>query len=115
MGGKAEFLLLTAVLALACGAAAVLVADAAARSGRERKSEEFQRLVGGLGFGPALDLSRCAFGFDPRVCGRCPEETGPIPAGAYFCPHHGCSILCYPPLDARSEVPGEGRRDVLLP
>jgi hypothetical protein len=115
MGGKRESLLVTAVLALAAGAAAVLVLDGEQGPGQERKSEEFQRLLGGLGFGPATDLSRCAFSFDPRVCPCCQEDTGLIPGGAHFCPHHGCSIFSYPPLDRRGEVRGEGGRSVLLP
>jgi hypothetical protein len=94
-------LLLALILALAAGAAAVLVADSAA--GREERAADFQRLVGGLGFGPAAELSRCAFSFDPRLCPGCPQDLGPIPAGAAFCPYHGCSILYYPPLD-----PGAG-------
>jgi hypothetical protein len=64
----------------------------------ERHGREFQALVGGLGFGPAGDLSRCAFGFDPRLCPGCPHDLGPIPGGSRFCPDHGCSILYYPPL-----------------
>ena len=44
----------------------------------------FQELVGGLGFGPALDLSRCEFSFDPRLCPGCPADLGPVPAGRCF-------------------------------
>ena len=85
--------LLCAVLALAV--AAVVVAsigtrrsDRAAATGRE-----FQRLVGGLGLGPALDLSRCAAAFDPRVGAVCPERVGPIPAGDAFSPDHAAALL----------------------
>src|SRR5436305_15080179 len=96
MPSKRPSILLAAVLMLALAAAAVLLGPS--RAGREQKAEEFQRLVGGLGLGPALAPSRCGLSFDPRVCPSCPEDTGPIPAGASFCPQHGCSIFFYPPL-----------------
>ena len=105
---RAPRLLLALVLALAASAAAVLVADPAAGRERRERAAEFQRLVGGLGFGPAADLARCAFSFDPRLCPGCPQDLGPIPAGAAFCPYHGCSILYYPPLDPEAGGgPGE--------
>jgi hypothetical protein len=72
-----------------------------------QEAREFQRLVGGLGFGPALDLRRCAFSFDPRLCPGCQEDLGPIPGGAYFCPHHACSIFFYPSLDRERDNPGK--------
>ena len=55
------------VLTMLVGAAgAVLVCDFQARPQQQETAKEFQQLVGGLGFGPAVDLSRCAFSFDPR-------------------------------------------------
>jgi len=85
-------------LIVLCGAAGtVLVAEGWAQH-RPNHSETFQRLVGGVGFGPALDLSGCAFGFDPRLDGGCAEERGPIPGGACFCPRHAGSLFYYPPL-----------------
>ena len=53
---------------------------------------------------PILDLTesnptRCGFSFDPRLCPRCPQDYGPVPGGAWFCPYHGCSVFFYPPLD----------------
>jgi hypothetical protein len=92
-------LLLFLVLALPAAAGAALLADRLEQPGREQRAKEFQGLVGGLGFGPAADLSRCAFSFDPRLCPGCPHGQGPVPGGAYFCPEHACSILYYPPLD----------------
>jgi hypothetical protein len=62
-------------------------------------SGEYQRLVGGLGVGPALDLSRCPNSFDPRVCPRCTEDLGPLAGSGHFCPQHACSIFYYPALD----------------
>jgi hypothetical protein len=58
----------------------------------------FHHLVGGLGFGPAVDLARCEFAFDPRLCPACSEDTGPIPGGLFFCPYHASSVLNYSPL-----------------
>jgi hypothetical protein len=89
--------LLAALIVLLAGAAGLLVAtDALAWTEQERRSEEFQRLVGGLGLGPAVDLSRCGFSFDPRLCPDCPLNHSPVPGGVYFCPQHACSILYYP-------------------
>ena len=56
---KPGTLLLSLVLSVAA-AALMLALDLQPAAGRQRRSEEFQRLVGGLGFGPALDLERSA-------------------------------------------------------
>jgi hypothetical protein len=95
--------LLLVLLLLAGASAAVLVAG----DRRTPDSERFQRLVGGLGFGPALDLSGCAFGLDPRLDGSCSEESGPVPAGACFCPRHAESVLYYDPLTRGTPRPPE--------
>lgn len=89
--------LLVTLLLLAGASAAVLVAEEQRQRNSEGHAAEFQRLVGGLGFGPALDLSGCAFGFDPRLDASCAEEYAPLPGGACFCPRHAGSILYYPP------------------
>ncbi len=86
------------LLLLAGASGAVLVAEGRPRPGRD---ESFQRLVGGLGFGPAVDIGDCAFGFDPRLDGSCSLERGPIPGGGYFCPRHAGSVFYYPPLKER--------------
>jgi hypothetical protein len=104
MPSRGPSVLLTAVLILALAAVAVMMLGPS-RAGRERKAEEFQRLVGGLGLGAALAPSRCGLRFDPRMWPSCPEDTGPIPAGACFCPQHGCSIFFYPPLVEEGTVP----------
>jgi hypothetical protein len=83
------------LLLLAGASGAVLLEDSWPRPPR---GEAFQRLVGGLGFGPAVDLSDCAFGFDPRLDGSCALERGPVPGGGYFCPRHAGSVFFYPPL-----------------
>jgi hypothetical protein len=89
--------LLGFLLLLASASGAVLVAEARLQRGREEHAAEFHRLVGGLGFGPTLELSGCAFGFDPRLDGSCAEEYCPLPGGTCFCPRHAGSILYYPP------------------
>jgi hypothetical protein len=68
--------------------------------GDPERAREFQHLVGGLGFGPAVDLASCPNSFDPRLCDRCPQEFGPIPGGGCFCPEHACSIFSYRGLDS---------------
>jgi hypothetical protein len=89
-------ILLSLIAILTLGALGVLTMEDSLSDRRTPKAEEFQRLVGGLGFGPALDLSRCAFSFDPRLCCGCPQDGGPIPGGFSFCPEHACSIWYYP-------------------
>ncbi|HKI36435.1 MAG TPA: hypothetical protein VKA46_31545 [Gemmataceae bacterium] len=103
--GSGLFLIL---LLLAAAAGAVLVGEDLAQRRRQARAEEFQRLVGGVGFGPALDLSGCAFGFDPRLDGGCAEERGPVPGGACFCPRHAGSVLFYAPLERGQPLPVEG-------
>ena len=92
--------LLGVVLFLAASAGLILVLD----TGSERHdcSVEFQQLVGGVGFGPALDLSVCPFAFDPRLGSHCAWDDGPIPGGSCFCPYHASSIVDYPPLSSRT-------------
>jgi hypothetical protein len=96
------------VLLVLLGAAVVVfVFERKGESHRKTQREAFQRLVGGLGFGPATDLAGCAFGFDPRLDGSCSEECGPIPGGACFCPRHAGSLLVYPPLERGMPLPTE--------
>jgi hypothetical protein len=103
------------LLLLAAAAAVVLVAEDTAARGREARSEDFQRLVGGVGFGPAVDLSGCAFGFDPRLDGSCEQDCGPVPGGACFCPRHAGSVFFYPPLENGRPVWGQGEGDAPPP
>ncbi len=87
---------------------AAFVSVLAAEAWRPRPSSEpFQRVVGGLGFGPALTLDDCPFGFDPRLDGTCGADHGPIPGGSCFCPRHAGSILPYHFLDRFTEQ-GDG-------
>jgi len=95
--------LMAALLLLAGTAGAVLVGEGLAERRRPTRAEPFQRLVGGLGFGPALDLSGCAFGLDPRLDGDCGEECGAVPGGACFCPRHAGALFEYAPPPDRGE------------
>jgi len=72
-------------------AAACLLAPRDA--GRAARSTEFQRVVVGLGAGPAIHLDVCAPDFDPRVDAACAGATEPIPGVRAFCAHHGGSAL----------------------
>jgi hypothetical protein len=107
---KAPALLFALIVALAVAAGTVLTLGGRPDAAEEARGREFQRLVGGLGFGPALDLERCAFSFDPRLCPACPNDCGPIPCGMCFCPYHACSLRDFPALSDK----GEGL-DALLP
>jgi hypothetical protein len=104
--------LLVVLLLLTGAAGGVLWAEARLEPRRRQHTDDFQRLVGGVGFGPAVALTGCAFGFDPRLDGRCEADRGPIPGGACFCPRHAGSVFHFPPL-AR---PGpEGQDDGPVP
>jgi hypothetical protein len=96
---KAPALLFALLLALGTAAGAALALGAQRPPAVERRAEQFQRLVGGLGFGPALDLARCDSSYDPRLAPACQADTGPIAGGMFFCPHHACSIFDYPALE----------------
>jgi hypothetical protein len=101
--------LVVVLLLLSSAAGAVVLAEERAWRHREGRSEDLQRLVGGLGFGPALDLSDCPFSFDPRLDGSCGLEHGSVPGGGCFCPRHSASLFCYPPLrQGAPQLVGEG-------
>lgn len=96
------------IAALASTAIGLVIQDEIHQRRAATKNKEFQGLVGGLGLGPAIDLSDCAYTFDPRFCPACQENSGPIPAGAQFCPRHGFSIFHYPALERRGLPEGQG-------
>ena len=98
-------LILAAIVGLASVAMVLVVVDAGAKPAQAERSAEFQRLVGGLGFGPALDLSSCPNSFDPRLDDGCEADLEPLPGGARFCPQHAGSIFYYRQLQ-RSEPAG---------
>jgi hypothetical protein len=102
MNTRGPVVLGTLIIALALTASAMVMADVR-RSPQQEGALEFQRMVGGLGLGPAVDLSGCVFSFDPRLCDACSYHLGPMPAGEYFCAQHGCSVLYYPALSSPRE------------
>lgn len=99
------FLFCIAVSATSAGIAVVsgslLPEDAVTRR------DEFQTLVGGLGFGSAVDLSQCSFSFDPRLGRACSHLDGPIPGGFFLCPQHVGCAAGYPHLLPTSHVEAE--------
>lgn len=100
-------LLLGTMLAVLTGAALLILAAeelSPAPIDGQTPPEDLQRLLGGLGCGPAVDLSRCAFSFDPRLCEDCSLNHGPVPGGVYFCPQHACSILYCRPLTPQAHL-----------
>jgi hypothetical protein len=106
------FLLL---LLLTGAAGAVLVVEE--RKGRDTlaHAESFQRLVGGLGFGPALDLSNGASAFDPRLEDSCSMDYGPVAGGACFSSRQVGSVFFYPSLKHGFRPAEQGKGDALSP
>jgi hypothetical protein len=62
------------------------------------QAQQFQEAVGGLGFGPARDLSDCAAGFDPRIEETCDWDHGFLEAGTSLCRCQGISVFRHRPL-----------------
>jgi hypothetical protein len=73
---KGPLTLLSVLAALTLSAAAILVAEAWPGRGAAARDREFQEIVGGLGCGPALDLSRRPSCFDPRLGRWWPQDLG---------------------------------------
>lgn len=88
----------------ACG---LLARDAVLRGSSSARSDEFQRLVGGLGLGADLDLSHCASAFDTRIDPTCGAGCGPLPEGELYCPRHSFSVFFAkaPPVDNVGQEP----------
>lgn len=108
---KATSWLFILVSALAAAAGVVLIAGQWSAAEDERQGKEFYHLVGGFGFGPAIDAAACEFSVDPRCCPSCSFDTGPVPGGVFFCPYHACSTFPYPFPASRWEP----RPDAILP
>jgi hypothetical protein len=105
---RGPILLFAVIVCLAAAAATVLMLSNQRPARKMTQEQELQqRLLGGLGFGPARDLGRCPFAFDPRLAGACSEDCGPIPGGASFCPYHAGTVLDYPPLQRDREPSGD--------
>jgi hypothetical protein len=92
-------LILAAIAGLFLAAANVVILDSATQARRMKYSEDFQRLVGGLGFGPALELASCPARFDPRLDPGGADGDDFLLGLARDCPQHGGSIFYYPPLE----------------
>lgn len=105
--------LLAGILTLIVGATAVVTWDACGRRWEREMAVEFQLLVGGIGLGAEPDLSRCAFGMDPRLSDQCSHVSGPIPAGNAFCACHAFSPMYVAPsvteirLELKERTDGE--------
>ncbi|MFL5244979.1 MAG: hypothetical protein ACJ8FY_22990 [Gemmataceae bacterium] len=85
-----------ALLVLASVSGAILIAESHSQDGRQKHAEEFQNLVGGLGFGPSVDLSGPAFVFDPRLVESSFPLESPFPLGHYLGRGQAMSIFYYP-------------------
>lgn len=77
-------------------ATALVTADAIQGPADTGRSADFQRLVGGLGLGPAINLSTCQPAFDLRIGEECPSGIEYLPGNGGFCPHHVCSVISWP-------------------
>lgn len=86
------------IAAAALSAGAVLILDRLAYNENGARRDEFQSLVCGLGFGSSVDLSQCAFSFDPRLESACSRMEGPIPGGFFLCSRHVGCVTGYPHL-----------------
>ena len=53
-----------------------------------RASLELYRTLDVPGLGRAVDLSRCAAAFDPRLGSPCELRYGPLPGTQALCPDH---------------------------
>lgn len=97
-------LIMASLVVLTVAACVIVVAESRRNPLSANRSREFQQLVGGLGFGPAVDLSRCTLAFDPRLGPVCESQMGPIPGGGFVCPQHACSVFDYSPA-AETTIP----------
>jgi hypothetical protein len=98
MRSSAPNLVLAAIAALSLFAITVWIHDAVAAQRHEKMSEDFQSLVGGLGFGPALDLSNGTHSFDPRLDGEGADVDENLPGATRSGADNPLSIFRYPRL-----------------
>jgi hypothetical protein len=86
------------VLVLLVSAAAACVVDGDRPDARRADlAEPFHHALGGLGFGPALDLTEGCFGFDPRLSDSSLGSDEPIPAVAAALPGRTGLLFSYHP------------------
>src|SRR5688572_18386931 len=106
MSSRSQAALVVPIALLAAADLGPIVADPWQAAKRQTRSAAFQRLTGGLGLGPATDLSVCAFAYDPRISPACPAWSGPIAGGGWFCRCHPRVGWDFPPslADAARET-----------
>ena len=108
-------MVLASLIAIFLAAGAIVVSESRRDPVSASRSREFQQVVGGLGFGPAIDLSRCTLAFDPRLGPVCEAQMRPIPGGGFVCPLHACSVFDYSPA-AETPIPqAEATPDATVP
>jgi hypothetical protein len=107
--------LLLLLLLLSGAAGAVLVLENRRGDELPARAASFQRLVGGLGFGPALSFSDGASDLDPRLEEGVSMDFGPIVGGGCFRGRRGASVFFYPPLERGLLSPGPENGDALFP
>ncbi len=108
-------LILASLIGLTAAASAIVLAESRRNPMAAGQSREFQQMLGGLGFGPAIDLSRCTLAFDPRLGPVCESQLGPIPGGGFVCPHHACSVFVDSPAVKALRVWSEVTPDATVP
>ena len=91
---RGSYLFIVLLLLLGAVGVILLVEDRFQRP--QAGGEGFQRLVGGLGFGPDLDLHGGAFRFDPRLQDADAQDCGPIPGGSSYGGQGAVAIFGYP-------------------
>ena len=102
-------------LTMMVAASAIMVIESHRDPRRATRSREFQQLFGGLGFGPAVDLSRCSLAFDPRLGPVCDSRFGPIAGGGSVCPHHALAIFDYSELVDQQFPQSKATLDAAVP
>jgi hypothetical protein len=90
--GRGPERLLVSALLLVAGAAAAVGASSSRDKAAAARSREFQQATGGLGLGTSVDLSRCPYGFDPRLSPACESRWRPDPGAGSTCPKHKSSL-----------------------
>ena len=93
---SADNLILCLITALTAAASIVVAVQSFGVDRRGAVGREFQSVLGGLGLGCQIDLSRCSWQFDPRVAGD--EDTGldSIACLSELSPWHSVSLFPAP-------------------
>lgn len=108
--------LLCVIGVLLLAALVALAADPWLERRADPGGDEFQRLVGGLGLGPAVRLSPDEAQFDPRIGAGCPVDYARVPGGGWLGGAEACSVFPYrrpfvagaavsDPMEDHAEVP----------